>query len=217
MSIIHTPLFVMFLLAAGIPAAAASPQAPGDIPTAGEIRDLVANTTDSKGQLSDNVTRVSSFSSSDIVINEVELNPRGNDVGKEWIELYNPADSDANISDFTIRTSKSLVIELPPLAEVKAGETYVIELDRQMLSNIAESLVLSNATGGTIDRTPSRVDRSDDGRTWQRMPDGNNEWQFAPSTKEKLNDPDTSASSNRGSARSAERGSNGCLGSAGCA
>ena len=126
------------------------------------------------------------------LVNEVELNPRGNDLEKEWIELYNPTTVDVNISDFEISPLfQSPTIELPPDAVIEAGETYVIELDRPMLSNTGESLVLANTTGDIQDRTPSLVDRSDDDRTWQRIPDGNNEWQFVENTQSSLNDPDT--------------------------
>ena len=129
--------------------------------------------------------------SDNILINEVELNPEGNDE-EEWIELYNPSAVDINISDFEIiPLLQSPTIDLPPDAVIEAGETYVIELDRPMLSNTGESLVLSNATGDVQDRTPSLVDRSDDDRTWQRIPDGNNEWQFVENTQGNNNDPDT--------------------------
>ena len=124
------------------------------------------------------------------LVNEVELNPRGNDLEKEWIELYNPTAVDVNISDFEISPLfQSPTIELPPDAVIEAGETYVIELDRPMLSNTGESLVLANTTDDIQDRTPSLVDRSDDERTWQRIPDGNNEWQFVENTRGNLNDP----------------------------
>jgi endonuclease YncB( thermonuclease family) len=126
-----------------------------------------------------------------ILINEVELNPRGNDMAKEWIELYNPTAVDVNIGNFEIRPLfTSATIKLPSDAVIEAGETYVIELDRPMLSNTAESLVLANATGDIKDRTPSLVDKGDDERTWQRIPDGNNEWQFVENTRGNLNDPD---------------------------
>jgi endonuclease YncB( thermonuclease family) len=126
-----------------------------------------------------------------ILINEVELNPRGNDMAKEWIELYNPTAVDVNIGNFEIRPLfTSATIKLPSDAVIEAGETYVIELDRPMLSNTAESLVLANATGDMKDRTPSLVDKGDDERTWQRIPDGNNEWQFVENTRGNLNDPD---------------------------
>src|ERR687893_347599 len=125
------------------------------------------------------------------LVNEVELNPQGNDE-EEWIELYNPTAVDINISGFEINPLfQSPTIGLPPDAVIEAGETYVIELDRSLLSNTGESLVLANATGDIKDRTPSLVDRSDDDRTWQRIPDGNNEWQFVEDTQGSLNDPDT--------------------------
>jgi endonuclease YncB( thermonuclease family) len=133
------------------------------------------------------------------LINEVELNPRGND--EEWVELYNPTAVDINISGFEINPLfQSPSIKLPPDAVIEAGETYVIELDRSLLSNTGESLVLANATGDIKDRTPSLVDRSDDDRTWQRIPDGNNEWQFVEDTQGSLNDPDTSSTATPGNA-----------------
>jgi endonuclease YncB( thermonuclease family) len=128
-----------------------------------------------------------------ILVNEVELNPEGNDE-EEWIELYNPTAVDINISNFEIKPLfQSPTIELPSDAVIEAGETYVLELDSSPLSNMGESLVLANTTGDIQDRTPSLVDRSDDDRTWQRIPDGNNEWQFVENTQGDLNDPDTSS------------------------
>jgi hypothetical protein len=129
-----------------------------------------------------------------ILVNEVELNPRGDDMEEEWIELYNPSAVDINISNFEINPLfQSPTIELPPDAVIEAGETYVIELEGSPLSNTGESLVLANATGDIQDRIPSLVDRNDDDRTWQRVPDGNNEWQFLEDTQGDLNAPDTSS------------------------
>src|ERR671912_2614830 len=188
--------------------------------TASDIVDLVDNVTESEGEEEEGggeeeeiesplpLEAIEDLSNSPFVndaddtssvttgdstlVNEVELNPRGNDLEEEWIELYNPTSVDVNISDFQISPLfQSPTIELPPDAVIEAGETYVIELDRPMLSNTGESLVLANATGDIQDRTPSLVDRSDDDRTWQRIPDGNNEWQFVENTQGNLNDPDT--------------------------
>ncbi len=146
-----------------------------------------------------------------ILINEVELNPQGNDMAKQWIELYNPTTVDVNISNFEIRPLfQSATIKLPSDAVIEAGETFVIELNRPILSHTAESLTLANATGDIKDRTPSLVDRGDDERTWQRIPDGNNEWQFVENTRGNLNDPDTvsttsdSAENTRGNLNSSD-------------
>ena len=172
-----------------------SPPAP---PGAGEeepslplegIEDLSSSTVESDADDTSSVTAGDST-----LVNEVELNPSGNDNEEgEWIELYNPTAVDINVSNFEITPSfQSPTIELPPDTVIEAGETYVIELDRPMLSNTGESLVLANATGDIHDRTPSLVDRSDDDRTWQRIPDGNNEWQFVENTQGNANDdPDT--------------------------
>ena len=129
-----------------------------------------------------------------ILINEIELNPPGEyDEGKEWLELYNPTDVDINISNFEIgTTSESATIRLPPDAIIEGGKTYVIELKEQILSNNVDSIVLTNAAGDILDRTPSLVDRSDDDHTWQRIPDGNNEWQFLENTEGNPNGGDRS-------------------------
>src|ERR671914_849293 len=155
------------------------------------IEDLSSSTVASDADDTSSVTAGES-----ILVNEVELNPSGNDNEEgEWIELYNPTDVDININNFGITPSfQSPTIELPPDAVIEAGEIYVIELNRPMLSNTGESLVLANTTGDIHDRTPSLVDRNDDDRTWQRIPDGNNEWQFVENTQGNANDdPDTSS------------------------
>ena len=172
-----------------------------------------------------------------ILINEVELNPRGNNMDeKEWIELYNPTTVDINISGVKITPSfQSPAIQLPPDAVIEAGKTYVIELDRPILSNTGESLVLTNATGDILDRTPSLVDRSDDDHTWQRIPDGNNDWQFVKNTEGNSNDDFDTSSTTSDSVENTESNPNNdpdtlstildsvysgskveCLGSAGC-
>jgi len=178
--------------------------------TVSDIGDLVGNITENSVEevtddslplplesiedLTGSADYTSSVTADDtILVNEVELNPEGNDE-EEWIELYNPTAVDINISNFEIKPLfQSPTIELPSDAVIEAGETYVLELDSSPLSNMGESLVLANTSGNIQDRTPSLVDRSDDDRTWQRIPDGNNEWQFVENTQGDLNDPDTSS------------------------
>jgi len=211
----------MLLLAVGIPAIGVSSAQIDNNRTATNTTDPgnatnPDNATDrADGQPPVNDTETLNIEATNIVINEVELNPRGSDAGWEWIELYNPAGVEVNISDFEIRTSfKSATIQLPSEAVIEANGTYVVELDRLTLSNTAESLVLANASGDIVDRTPSLVDSSDDSRTWQRIPDGNDEWQFAAGTRDELNDPDKQAGATR-SARSISAVQ--CQGKAGCA
>ena len=150
-----------------------------------------------------------------ILINEVELNPEGSDVGDEWVELYNLGDADANASSLFINASKSIAIELPDDLIIEAGETHVIEIENSSLSNVGEVLMLVNSSSGeVIDSTPSLVDGNDDGHTWQRVPDGNDEWEFLDESRGDLNDP--MAEDVRKSDDDVTRGSEECLGSAGC-
>lgn len=138
-----------------------------------------------------------------IMINEIGLNPTGeDDEGEEWIELYNPSDADINLSNYEMSTSSGdVTIMLPTDAVVGAGETYVMELeeDENYLSNIVENLILTTTDTTTttaagddsivVDITPSLVDMSNDERTWQRIPDGKNEWRFVEETEGELNNP----------------------------
>jgi hypothetical protein len=118
--------------------------------TASDINDLVDNVTESEGEgegegveeviesplpleaiedlsnspFVNDADETSSVTAGDsTLVNEVELNPRGNDLEKEWIELYNPTTVDVNISDFEISPLfQSPTIELPPDAVIEAGE-----------------------------------------------------------------------------------------------
>ena len=213
---LETVLALLLLtIVGGIPAAAGQNALSTSTTIASNIIDLVDNVTESEGggeeeiesplpleALEDQSSSTSVNGDDDTssvtagdstLINEVELNPSGNDMEEgEWIELYNPTSVDINISGFEITPSfQSPTIKLPPDAVIEAGETYVIKLDRPILSNTGESLVLANATGDIQDRTPSLVDRSDDDHTWQRIPDGNNEWQFVQNTEGNPNDDDS--------------------------
>jgi endonuclease YncB( thermonuclease family) len=140
----------------------------------------------------DNGMATSSAATHDTIrINEVELNPPGPDEGQEWIELYNPTEDVIDIANFEIRTSSSATFALLQDTVIGAGEVYVIELDQQILSHTAEILTLVDSAGNVIDRTPSLVDRDDDEMTWQRIPDGNNDWQFLENTRGKHNLPES--------------------------
>jgi endonuclease YncB( thermonuclease family) len=207
-------LLLLSVVGGAIPSAAGQ-NALSNTTTVGDISDLIGNVTNSGeqevedssstsssplssiedlnrspfGNDADDTTSSSVTAGDTTLVNEVELNPRGSDLG-EWIELYNPTAVDINISGFEIRPLfQSPPIKLPDDAVIEAGKTYVVDIDRPLLSNTGESLVLTNATGEIKDRTPSLVDRDDDDRTWQRIPDGNNEWQFVESTRGSLNDP----------------------------
>jgi endonuclease YncB( thermonuclease family) len=134
---------------------------------------------------------VNGSSDAGIMINEVEMNPKGRDSGKEWVELYNPTSSDVNIGDFAIQTlSKPFKVTIPAGTIIGTGQLYVVKVNGERFA-IADTLTLVDASGRTVDRTPSLLDRRDDARSWQRIPDGASTWRFVQSTQGEPNDPAT--------------------------
>lgn len=132
-------------------------------------------------------------SGTSILINEVEMNPAGRDSGKEWVELYNPTSSDVNIGNFALQTQvRPFTIAIPAGTVIGAGQFYVVKVGGEKFSNILpETLKLVDTAGRAVDNTPSLLDRRDDSRTWQRIPDGSNTWRFTSGTQGGPNDPAT--------------------------
>lgn len=161
--------------------------------------DIGQNATSDTSSLLSNTTADVPFSNAtefeftgSILINEVELNPEGSDPDDEWVELYNPGDTDANASGLFMNGSKSIAIALPEDLVIEEGETVIVEVENASLSNVGEVLMLVNSSNGdVIDMTPTLVDGNDDDYTWQRIPDGSDEWEFLEESKGDPNDAST--------------------------
>jgi len=137
-------------------------------------------------------------SSASIVINEVELNPPGNDnylSVEEWVELYNPTSKDIDVGGWSLSTThgkRTVTITIPGGTVIKAGGYLVISRGSQWLDNEDESIILRDSGGNIVDQTPLLSDTYNDGRTWQRYPNGRDtnslsDWVFKLSTKERSN------------------------------
>mgnify|MGYP001038799986 CR=1 FL=1 len=136
--------------------------------------------------------------STHVVINEVELNPPGDDLvrrGSEFVELYIPTED--NITDWTIWKKTSgheiLLHHVWPGYPDPKGRYYVYTSALQGgvpgmgLDDGDVAIVLKDVKGNEIDRTPALSDPHDDNRSWQRYPNGqdrdsNADWSFLPST-----------------------------------
>ncbi len=101
-----------------------------------------------------------SFVSADVRINEVELNPAGNDTGYEWIELY--SDEEINLTGWKIMNYDDYIIELNQTFQ----DYLIIDLNRQWLDNTDESVRLFNGSS-LIDSTSVIDDEEDNDKTWQ--------------------------------------------------
>lgn len=132
-----------------------------------------------------------------IVLNEVELNPPGRDAGKEWIEILNVSDETIDLAGWTLTCTYRSIGALPISEGALAlgpGERYVFTYPSLMLRNAEETVIeLRDPSGQVIDATSPFRDEANDGRTWQRYPDGGDPlypglWLFGDSTKGRPNE-----------------------------
>jgi beta-lactamase superfamily II metal-dependent hydrolase len=120
-----------------------------------------------------------------ILVNEVELNPAGTDTGTEEVELYNPSNTGIDVSGWTVssaagRTATVVISEgttLPPKGYLIAGGGS----QQQWLDNTGEGIELRNDLGILIDSVGPLSDEDNDESTWQRSPDGQDNWVFSTS------------------------------------
>lgn len=125
-----------------------------------------------------------------IVINEYELNPAGEDRGKEWVELYNPTNQAVDLAGWSLQTEHGVqsISSLGSAVLMPKGR-LVYYFSDQALDNMGsgfpfeESIVLLDNNGHHVDSTPFSTDFWNDKRTWQRAHDGTDRWEFKDSTK----------------------------------
>ena len=126
-----------------------------------------------------------------VVINEVDTNPPGNDAASvsEWVELYNPTDSDVDLSGWEIASTTVLkkTMSIPEGTVIKPQQFLTYSYQSVWFTDSAESVELMDANGNIIDKTPVITDIGNDFTSWQRIYDGydtNNtsDWKFVVST-----------------------------------
>lgn len=136
---------------------------------------------------------ISPVQGSCIVINEIEINPPGNDGARlnqfsEWVEFYNNCTSIQNIGGWNLTAYPlNVTITIPFGVIIYPGDYYVMQFKGEHLPNSYSYLVLSDSNNHEIDRTPELSDGADDDFSWRRMPDGRdsdsiNDWTFALSS-----------------------------------
>jgi hypothetical protein len=111
-----------------------------------------------------------------VVINEIDINPPGDDskLIAEWVELYNPTDSSIDLSGWSIASTTLLKKTL------KIADGTIIKPDSYLLFNhqalwfpdVAEVVELRDKAGNVIDKTPKLTDLKNDYTSWQRIYDG---------------------------------------------
>jgi len=140
-----------------------------------------------------------------LVINEIEMNPAGQDSKKEWVELYNHSLWQVSLAGWNVsytitRDCDSDLhckcwLSLPPDATIGPGDYYIVEfLDKLRLHNENGLRICLRDPAGTIaDATPEGLkDVDDNNETWQRIPNAKDthsrsDWLFCISTREATN------------------------------
>lgn len=120
----------------------------------------------------------------DVVVNEFEANPKGEDSGREWVELYNPLAEPRCVDGWAIRTTHGEGAELQISGTVPANGLKVFTFPQTSIDNgypgdpfnDGDSLVLVDPAGRTVDVTPTLSDSENDERTHQRTWDGGPRW-----------------------------------------
>ena len=118
-----------------------------------------------------------------VVINEVDTNPFGDDSQSisEWVELYNPTDSDVDLSGWKIASTTVLkkTLTIPDGTTIGSDKLLKFTYEKIWFTDSHESVELRNSVDEVIDKTPFISDLENDFFSWQRSYDGHSNWEFS--------------------------------------
>ncbi|MGI0088877.1 MAG: lamin tail domain-containing protein [Nitrosopumilaceae archaeon] len=111
-----------------------------------------------------------------VVINEVDINPPGDDSKSlsEWAELYNPTDQSMDVGGWTISAISGLktTYKIPEGTKIKSDGFLVYSFGPLWFPDVSATVVLKTKNGTVIDQTPILRDIGNDLNSWQRSADG---------------------------------------------
>lgn len=127
----------------------------------------------------------------DVVVNEFESNPRGEDSGREWVELYNPLDKPRCIDGWSIATVHGRTASIVIHGTIQPNGLLVFEFPETSIDNgnpddpfnDGDAIVLMDPSGATVDITPIMRDTANDERTLQRIWDGGPKWELSQGSR----------------------------------
>lgn len=126
-----------------------------------------------------------------VVINEVEINPPGDDSqsASEWVEIYNPTDSDVDLSGWKIASTTGLkkTMTIPTGVVIKSDQLLRFSYEPSWFTDANELVELRDENNIVIDETHLIPDKQNDFTSWQRLYDGydfdsSDDWKFVTST-----------------------------------
>ena len=118
-----------------------------------------------------------------VVINEVDTNPFGDDslAISEWVELYNPTDTDVDLSGWEIASTTVLkkTFTIPDGTIISPEQLLPFTYAKVWFTDSSDSVELRNPFGDVVDKTPLISDLENDFLSWQRIYDGHTDWEFS--------------------------------------
>ncbi|MBI3638901.1 MAG: lamin tail domain-containing protein [Thaumarchaeota archaeon] len=126
-----------------------------------------------------------------VVINEVETDPPGDDSKSllQWVELYNPTSQPVNIGGWTIGATTGLrnTYTISAGTNIPSGKFLTYTFGPSWFPHIGAVVQLKDANGMVINQTPPLDDQQNDFNSWQRIADGFNtnsssDWAFKIAT-----------------------------------
>jgi micrococcal nuclease len=114
---------------------------------------------------------------SGVIIYAFNQNPAGLDKGNEWVAIHNPTNKSVNIGKWTLETTNgsTATVWIAEGTSLYPGAYNTISPSYRWIDNNNESIILRDAVGNVVDRTPVLSDNENDNRYWMR---NNSEWTF---------------------------------------
>jgi hypothetical protein len=122
-----------------------------------------------------------SSATSDVIIYAFDQNPAGSDESNECVTIHNPSNKSVNIGNWTFEsTHGTTVIEWIAEGTTLYPGAYCTYTPHYgwlygWLDNSEEAIIIRNAKGEEVDRTPALNDNENDNRYWMR---NNSDWTF---------------------------------------
>jgi hypothetical protein len=111
-----------------------------------------------------------------VVINEIDINPPGDDSKRvfEWIELYNPTNTTVDLGGWSIGATTGIktTYKIAEGTKLKSGGFTIFAYGPLWFPDTSSVIKLKNKNATTIDATPTLRDIENGLKSWQRAADG---------------------------------------------
>lgn len=127
--------------------------------------------------------------SNHLVINEVELSPSS---GSQWVELYNPYISTISLQDMIIVFNVVGGEDRVPLDDYSSVPSHgFLKIKLTNLATSGSTITLLEEGGLQVDQVSPQVNDDRSTLSWQRFPDGGEQFSFRPATPGRSNGDNT--------------------------